>query len=97
MGLDRRDATTGAYSMTFRSIGDVATTVVKDLADLRNPLLVGLLQKIPPVGDDWPKGQRVRWFRTFAMNVSQIYDTGDEVVNLVITTASPTLPGDHDR
>ena len=53
-----------------------------------DPLLVALLQKIPPVGDDWPKGQRVRWFRTFAMNVSQVYDTGDEVVDLVITVES---------
>ena len=53
-----------------------------------DPLLVALLQKIPPVGDDWPKGQRVRWFRAFAMNVSQIYDTGDEVVDLVITVES---------
>ena len=51
-------------------------------------LLVALLEKIPPVGDEWPKGQRVRWFRTFAMNVSQIYDTGVEVVDLMITVES---------
>ena len=49
-----------------------------------DPLLVALLRKIPPVGEDWPRAHRVRWFRTFAMNVSQIYDTGDEVVDLVI-------------
>ena len=54
-----------------------------------DPLLVALLEKIPSVGDEWPKGQRIRWFRTFAMNVSQIYDTGeDEVVDLVITVES---------
>ena len=53
-----------------------------------DPLLVAVLEKIPPVGDQWPKGQRVRWFRTFAMNVSQIYDTGDDVVDLVITVES---------
>ena len=53
-----------------------------------DPLLVALLEKIPPVGDQWPKGQRVRWFRTFAMNVSQIYDTGDDMVDLVITVES---------
>ncbi len=49
-----------------------------------DPLLMALLRKIPPTGDEWPKDQRVRWFRTFAMNVSQIYDTGGEVVDLAI-------------
>ena len=56
-----------------------------------DPLLVALLEKIPSVGDQWPKGQRVRWFRTFAMNVSQIYDTGDEVVDLTITVESDKI------
>lgn len=39
-----------------------------------DPLLIALLKKIPPAGAKWPEAQRVRWFRTFAMNVSQIYD-----------------------
>jgi hypothetical protein len=43
--------------------------------------LVALLKKIPK-----PKSaaQRVRWFRTFAMNVSQIYDGDDEPVGMKI-------------
>lgn len=49
-----------------------------------DPLLIALLRKIPPVGDEWPRVRRARWFRTFAMNVSQIYDIGDEMVDLVI-------------
>ena len=49
-----------------------------------DPLLMALLRKIPPVAEEWPAGARARWFRTFAMNVSQIYDTGDEVIDLVI-------------
>ena len=49
-----------------------------------DPLLMALLRKIPPVAEGWPAGARARWFRTFAMNVSQIYDTGDEVIDLVI-------------
>jgi hypothetical protein len=32
-----------------------------------------MLKKIPTSGD-WPAQQRLRWLRTFAMNVSQIYD-----------------------
>jgi hypothetical protein len=31
------------------------------------------LKKIPSTEKGWPGAQRVRWFRTFAMNVSQIY------------------------
>jgi hypothetical protein len=42
-----------------------------------------LLKKIPTSGD-WPATQRVRWFRTFAMNVSQIYDEDDAPVELKI-------------
>ena len=38
-----------------------------------DPLLVALLKKIPTSGE-WPAQQRLRWFRTFAMNASQIYD-----------------------
>lgn len=49
-----------------------------------DPLLMALLRKIPKTGDAWPKEQRIRWFKTFAMNVSQIYDTGDEIVDLAI-------------
>jgi hypothetical protein len=45
---------------------------------------MALLKKIPPSGDSWPKEQRVRWFRTFAMNVSQIYDTPEDAVDLKI-------------
>lgn len=42
-----------------------------------DPLLIELLKKIPETEKGWPAAQRLRWFRTFAMNVSQIYD-GDE-------------------
>lgn len=49
-----------------------------------DPLLLALLKKIPAIGESWPKEQRVRWFRTFAMNVSQIYDTDQEAIDLKI-------------
>jgi hypothetical protein len=35
------------------------------------------LKKIPTADKGWPAANRVRWFRTFAMNVSQIYDAED--------------------
>jgi len=39
-----------------------------------DPLLLALLRKIPDAEKGWPAAQRLRWFRTFAMNVSQIED-----------------------
>lgn len=49
-----------------------------------DPLLVALLRLIPQKATKWPKEQRVRWFRTFAMNVSQVYDTPEDAVDLKI-------------
>jgi hypothetical protein len=48
------------------------------------PLLIALLKKIPSPEKGWPGPNRVRWFRTFAMNVSQIYDGEGEPVELKI-------------
>ena len=39
-----------------------------------DPLLMALLRKIPKSESGWPAESRLRWFRTFAMNVSQVYD-----------------------
>jgi hypothetical protein len=50
-----------------------------------DPLLIALLQKIPPQGELWPKERRIRWFKTFAMNVSQVYDGEDDPVELNIS------------
>ena len=49
-----------------------------------DPLLIALLKKVPPTDKGWPGLQRVRWFRTFAMNVSQIYDGDGEPVEMKI-------------
>ena len=49
-----------------------------------DPLLIALLRKIPPPDKGWPGPNRVRWFRTFAMNVSQIYDGDGEPVEMKI-------------
>jgi hypothetical protein len=49
-----------------------------------DPLLVALLNKIPEQGQDWPAEKRLRWFRTFAMNVSQVYDGDATPIELQI-------------
>jgi hypothetical protein len=49
-----------------------------------DPLLVALLQKIPAKEEGWPSQKRLRWFRAFAMNVSQVFDEDHEPVELKI-------------
>jgi hypothetical protein len=56
----------------------------KEILDL-DPLLLALLQKIPNRGESWPIEKRLRWFRTFAMNVSQVYDNDDDPVELRVS------------
>lgn len=49
-----------------------------------DPLLLALLHKIPERGEGWPAEKRARWFRTFAMNVSQVYDEDDNPVEIEV-------------
>ncbi|MDR3391311.1 MAG: hypothetical protein P4L77_06190 [Sulfuriferula sp.] len=50
-----------------------------------DPLLLALLQKIPVQGEQWPAEKRIRWFKTFAMNVSQVYDEDDAPIEISIS------------
>lgn len=50
-----------------------------------DPLLMALLHKIPNQVEGWPADKRLRWFKTFAMNVSQVYDEDDSPVELNIS------------
>ena len=52
-----------------------------------DPLLLALLEKIPGRGQKWPAEKRLRWFKTFAMNVSQVYDDDETTVELTIKGA----------
>ena len=51
-----------------------------------DPLIMALLRMIPKSNESWPVEKRLRWFRTFAMNVSQVYDD-DDIVELIIELA----------
>jgi hypothetical protein len=54
-----------------------------------DPLLIALLKKIPSTEKGGSGPNRLRWFRTFAMNVSQIYDADDnEAVEMKIELES---------
>jgi hypothetical protein len=56
-----------------------------------DPLLIELLRKIPLKDGGWEGAKRLRWFRTFAMNVSQVYDDDDEPVELKIDLDEPSV------
>jgi hypothetical protein len=53
-----------------------------------DPLLLALIRMIPPKAAGWPKDQRIRWFKTFAMNVTQVYDEPKDALDLQISEAA---------
>ena len=55
--------------------------------DKLDPLIQALIDKIPLDGK-WQANSRLRWFRTLAMNVSQVYDNEDKAVELEIKLIS---------
>ena len=60
-----------------------------------DPLIMALLRKIPKT-KDWPAENRLRWFRTFAMNISQVYDDDNNIVELEIDLiSSATKEGEN--
>lgn len=66
--------------------------ISNDALDL-DPLLIELLRKVPKKDEGWEAAKRVRWFRTFAMNVSQIYDNDEHPVELEIKVAKESAEG----
>jgi hypothetical protein len=42
-----------------------------------DPLILALLRKIPEPTEPWSLASRARWLRTFAMNLTQIYQPGE--------------------
>ena len=60
-----------------------------------DPLLIALLGKVPLPEKGWPGPARVRWFRTFAMNVSQIYDGDGDPVEMKIELEKEGDPPKH--
>lgn len=55
-----------------------------------DPLIMALLRKMPKVESGWQADNRIRWFRTFAMNVSQVYDDDDPVeLDIRLKTENP--------
>ncbi|MGH6871002.1 MAG: hypothetical protein ACREHE_05790 [Rhizomicrobium sp.] len=82
-GDDTHDKPDGGKSGSGGGIGGGDTGLNLD------PLLIALLKKIPPTKEGWAAPKRVRWLRTFAMNVSEIYDTEGEPVEMKIELEPP--------
>jgi hypothetical protein len=80
-----KSETNGGINNTPTPLG-VGTEIKLNL----DPLLIVLLDRIPAKADGWPKEQRLRWFRTFAVNVSEVYDDPAAPIDLEIKL-SPQL------
>jgi len=62
-----------------------------DFAGL-DPLVAGLLRRMPKAGDSWPVSERARWLQTLAMNLSFIH--ADEADGPSITVkVNPPVDG----
>ena len=64
-----------------------------DGTDKLDPLIEALIAKIPS-GNEWSGVNRLRWFRTLAMVVSQVFDKGEELVELEIKLVNVDSNGD---
>jgi hypothetical protein len=70
-------------------------TGARDGAGLKlHPLLMELLRKIPTEGK-WPKDERLRWFKIFAMSATAIYDDLSDPTDLKIELGK--IPMDSGR
>jgi hypothetical protein len=58
-----------------------------------DPLLMALLRRVPKPKDGWPSERRVRWLRTFVMNISQIYDDDEKAPEITIEVRQPADGG----
>ena len=45
---------------------------------LQEPLVTGLLKRLPPIGSEWPAKERVKWIRTLIANFTTIYSEGSD-------------------
>lgn len=52
-----------------------------------DPLVAGLLRRMPKMGEAWPVSERARWLQTLAMNLSFIHGDGpdDESITVTVT------------
>jgi uncharacterized membrane protein YgcG len=53
-------------------------------------LLMASLKMIPKKGEEWPAAKRLRWFKAFAMNVSQVYDDDETPVEIEMKLSDAT-------
>jgi hypothetical protein len=89
----RRPAATKADAETKSRTPNVAAPDDDNAgAEQLDPLLIQMLRRIPPQRDGWPPEQRLRWFKAFAINVSEVYDDPKKPVDLDIKLAATSDP-----
>lgn len=56
-----------------------------------DPLIAGLLRRMPKAGEPWPIRERARWLQTLAMNLSFIHedDPGEATIAVTVLNTEP--------
>jgi hypothetical protein len=80
---------TGLPATRFYGGGD--GLIIEDRLDL-DPLIRGLLSRLPKKGDKWEMDKRTRWLQTLAANFDMVYTTDDDDKIIIIECKSPKSP-----
>jgi hypothetical protein len=64
-----------------------------------DPLIAGLLRRMPKAGEPWPVRDRARWLQTLAMNLSFIHEDGpdDAVISVAVKETISRTSGSSDN
>ena len=57
-----------------------------------DPLIQGLLGRLPKTGDKWEMDKRVRWLQTLAANLDMVYSSDEDDKIIIIECKSPKSP-----
>ena len=53
-----------------------------------DPLIAGLLRRMPKAGEAWPIPERARWLQTLAMNLSFIHEDASDDATIAVNVSS---------
>lgn len=81
-----------AYSATIQTPVNAEGAATPSFAAklLIEPLIRGMVERMPGVGEKWEMEKRRRWLQTFASNLELIYEPGDSDASKVIVVECKT-------
>lgn len=67
------NAERAAEAPTMAPAAPAAPVFVEEIGPSVDPLIKGLLDRLPKPGEKWPHEKRLRWLQTFAANLDYVY------------------------